>query len=69
VAVFGSSDLTVSLIEMGLVDELRLMVHPIILGAGKSLFRTAERRIGLELLKVRPFKSGNVMLHYRPVAP
>jgi dihydrofolate reductase len=66
IAIFGSSDLTVSLLRMGLVDELRIMVHPVVLGAGKSLFRTATGRIGLELVKTRPFRSGSVMLYYRP---
>jgi dihydrofolate reductase len=68
-AIFGSSDLTVSLIQMGLVDELRIMVNPIVLGAGKSLFRTAAERISLKLLKSRRFNSGNVLLHYQPAGP
>ncbi len=42
IAIFGSSDLTVSLLPMGLVDELRIMVNPVILGAGKSAIQ--ERR-------------------------
>ena len=67
-AILGSSDLTVSLLQMGLVDELRIMVNPVILGAGKSLLRTAVERVSLKLLKSRPFKSGNVLLYYQPVA-
>jgi dihydrofolate reductase len=66
IAIFGSSDLVVSLLGMGLVDELRIMVHPVVLGAGKSLFRTATERINLELVEARPFRSGNVLLTYRP---
>ncbi|MGP4004187.1 dihydrofolate reductase family protein [Streptomyces sp. 8N706] len=66
--ILGSSHLTVNLMRSGLVDELRIMVNPVALGAGKSLFRTAEERIGLELLKTRPFSSGNVLLTYRPAA-
>jgi dihydrofolate reductase len=66
IAIFGSSDLTVSLLGMGLVDELRIMVHPVVLGAGKSLFRTATGRIGLELVGTRTFESGSVLLSYRP---
>jgi len=68
IAVFGSSALTVSLIRLGLLDEVRIMVMPIVLGAGKSLFRTADQRIRLELLRTRPFRSGNVLLTYRPIA-
>jgi dihydrofolate reductase len=51
---------------MGLVDELRIMINPIILGEGNSLFRTTDKRIGLKLLKTRPFDSGNVLLYYQP---
>ena len=69
IAIFGSSDLTVSLLQLGLVDELRIMVNPVVLGAGKSVFRTADKRIRLKLLKSRPFNSGNVLLYYQPAAP
>jgi dihydrofolate reductase len=66
-AVFGSPDLTVSLLQAELVDELRVMVNPILLGAGKSLFRTLEGRVPLELRQATTFSSGNVLLTYRPV--
>ena len=42
-AVLGSPNLTVSLLGMGLVDELRVMVNPVVLGDGKSLFRSTSR--------------------------
>jgi dihydrofolate reductase len=64
--IMGSSDLTVRLLGEGLVDELRIMVTPVVLGAGKSLFRTADSRIGLRLLRATPFDSGNVLLTYQP---
>jgi dihydrofolate reductase len=51
---------------MGLVDEVQVMVCPVVLGDGKSLFRTAADRIGLTLLQARSFRSGNVLLRYRP---
>lgn len=66
IAIFGSSELTVSLMKMGLVDELRIMVNPLILGAGKSLFTTAAERIPLKLVRTRTFESGNVLLYYEP---
>jgi dihydrofolate reductase len=66
IAIMGSPGLTVSLIELGLVDELRAMVHPIVLGAGHSLFRTTGDRLRLELLQTMTFSSGNVLLTYRP---
>src|SRR5262245_47323272 len=67
--ILGSSALTVSLIGMGLVDEVRVMVTPVVLGDGKSLFRTAADRINLRPLRPRSFRSGNVLLRYQPVAP
>lgn len=65
-SIFGSSELTTNLLRLGLVDELRIMVNPIVLGGGNSLFRTATERTSLTLLNVRPFASGNVLLSYRP---
>jgi dihydrofolate reductase len=65
IAIFGSPSLTVSLIELGLVDELRVLVNPIVLGDGRSLFRTTRDRPRLELLQTRTFRSGNVLLTYR----
>lgn len=65
IAVLGSSTLTGALLRAGLVDELRLMVNPIILGDGLKLFPDAGP-VPLELTRTRPFKSGNVLLHYRP---
>jgi dihydrofolate reductase len=67
-AIFGSPDLTVRFLERGLVDELRVMVHPILLGAGKSLFRTLTDHVRLELTHTTTFSSGNVLLTYRPAA-
>jgi riboflavin biosynthesis pyrimidine reductase len=56
----------VRLLDQGLVDEVRIMVNPVAIGAGKSLFRTTKRKIDLKLLKTRPFESGNVLLYYEP---
>jgi dihydrofolate reductase len=66
IAVFGSSDLAVTLIEHGLLDELRIMVNPILLGEGKPIFQGIKTQLGLQLLKTRTFKSGNVLLYYEP---
>jgi dihydrofolate reductase len=67
-ALFGSPHLTVSLLEQGLVDEVRVMVNPILLGGGKSLFTGLKDRVRLELKSTIVFESGNVLLSYRPVA-
>ncbi|MFI0445855.1 dihydrofolate reductase family protein [Actinomadura sp. 6N118] len=65
IAVLGSSALTASLLRHGILDELRLMVMPVALGEGRSLFGGADR-VALELLDTRRFASGNTLLTYRP---
>ena len=53
----GGARTTASLIDAGLVDELRLMVHPLIAGPGKSLFATTQRRRGLALRAVQALRT------------
>ena len=60
----GGARTIASLIEAGLVDELRLQVHPLIAGEGKALFSTTERRRGLELRTVQQLPGGRVSLTY-----
>ena len=64
--VLGSSDLAVRMIQDGLIDEVRIMVNPVVLGGGKVLFKGLKTRLKLELMSARIFKSGNVLLYYRP---
>src|SRR5215207_5782814 len=56
----GGARTTAGLIDAGLVDELRLIVYPLVAGEGKALFATTERRRGLELRKVQPLQGGRV---------
>ena len=67
IAIFGSSNLCVSLIKMGLIDEFRIMVNPIVLGDGHPLFNGLGGKLNLKLLKTKTFNSGNVLLYYQPV--
>jgi dihydrofolate reductase len=60
----GGARTTASLIDAGLVDELQLIVYPLIAGVGKPLFATTERRRGLELRKVQQLPGGRVNLIY-----
>lgn len=67
IAILGSPTLTASLLPTGLVDEIRIMINPIALGNGRSMFSTATEPISLKLMGVRSFKSGNVLLTYQPL--
>jgi dihydrofolate reductase len=60
----GGARTTASLIDAGLVDELRLIVHPLIAGDGKPLFPTTERRRALQLQNVQQLDGGRVSLIY-----
>ena len=60
----GGPTLASALIERGLVDEFRLVVHPVVLGGGTPFFPPLERRLALRLVESRRFGSGVVYLRY-----
>ncbi len=64
--VIGTAHLTANLAQAGFLDELRIMVCPIVLGQGRSLFEDLKSRVSLSLIRVRRFDSGNLVLTYRP---
>jgi dihydrofolate reductase len=67
IAIFGSSNLCVNLIQMGLIDEFRIMLNPVVLGRGHTLFNGINDRQNMKLLKTRIFNSGNFLLYYKPI--
>jgi len=66
-AIFGSADLAGTLIRNGLIDEYRIFVNPVVLGAGKPLFKGIKEKYTLKLVSSRTFNSGLVLLVYQPV--
>jgi dihydrofolate reductase len=66
IGIVGSNTLVRSLLREELLDELRLMVHPIILGSGKRLFEEGGDRKALELVDSKTFGTGVLYLTYRP---
>lgn len=62
--LMGGARMTASLIDAGLVDELRLIVYPLLVGEGKALFGATQNRRGLELRKVQQLTDGRVSLVY-----
>ena len=65
--VVGSGTLVSALMRSGLIDEYRIRVRPIILGAGKPLFVDPNDRHPLKLIAARTLGNGVVALHYEPV--
>jgi dihydrofolate reductase len=61
----GGAGLASTFIRLGLVDEYRLFVNPVMIGAGTPFFPPLEGRIGLELIETRTFDPGVVYLRYR----
>jgi dihydrofolate reductase len=64
ICVMGGGELAHSLFEAGLIDEIGLSIHPVLLGAGIPLFLPMKRQIDLELLECKPFKNGCVLVRY-----
>ena len=62
----GSGDLLAGLLELGLIDEFRILVFPIVLGSGKRLFRDNIDMTHLRLMNTQAFSSGVVVLTYEP---
>ena len=66
ILVGGSSQLAQSLLELELIDELRLMLFPVVLGKGKRLFAETTGPRKLELVASKPVEDGVFILTYRP---
>jgi len=63
----GSPGLIITSMQLDLIDEYQLCVHPVILGNGLPLFKNVNDRINLKLLKTKTFRSGPIMFHYEQV--
>ncbi|MFD2329431.1 dihydrofolate reductase family protein [Cohnella sp. GCM10020058] len=63
--LYGGASLITTFIHLGLVDEFRLSVHPVVLGEGKPLFADVRQRLNLKWVDTRSFSSGVVQLIYR----
>ena len=61
----GGAMLAAEAAASGLIDEYRVIVHPVLVGGGRSYFPQGERHVDLELVETRAFDSGVVYLHYR----
>ena len=65
IVVFGGGELAKSLFEAGLIDEIVLNIHPVLLGSGIPLFHEMNQQINLELLDCRVLEGGYLAVTYR----
>ena len=64
----GSGSIVAQLAEAGLIDEYQIVLNPLVVGAGRTLFEGVQRKLPMKLAKSRPFANGNVVLFYEPAA-
>jgi dihydrofolate reductase len=64
--ILGSGTIVAQLAQAGLIDEYQIMLNPVALGKGKTMFEGITNRLTLKLIKTRSFSNGNVLLHYEP---
>jgi len=67
IIIYGSGKLIASMVELDLIDEYVLWVHPVLLGQGKPLFKYLPDTMNMKLVKTTTYRSGVVMLCYRPL--
>ncbi len=64
--ILGSGSIVSQLSQERLIDEYQIVVNPIVLGAGRTMFEGSKKNLSLKLTKTRAFKNGNVLLCYEP---
>ncbi len=65
--ILGSGSIVAQLARAGLIDEYQILLNPVVLGKGKTMFEGAKGPLSFTLSKTRVFKNGNVLLTYQPV--
>ena len=64
--LFGGADIASAFLQLGLIDEYRIIVNPVVLSNGKPFFKDIKDTFNLKLLKAKTFSCGNVILYYQP---
>lgn len=66
--ILGSGSIVSPLAHEGLIDEYQIVLNPIVLGKGKTMFEGLKKKLALKLTNTRTFSNGNVLLCYEPAA-
>ena len=64
--IMGSGTIVSQLTQEGLIDEYQIVVHPIILGSGRTMFEGVNDKVALRRTRTRTFDNGNVLVCYEP---
>jgi dihydrofolate reductase len=67
-AILGSGSIVSQLAAEGLIDEYQVVVNPVVLGKGRTMFDGVKEKLNLKLTKTRTFGNGNALLCYEPMA-
>ena len=65
--IFGSGSIISQLAQERLIDEYQIVLNPVVLGKGKTMFDGIKTKLPLKLIKTRTFGNGNVLLCYEPM--
>ncbi len=65
--IMGSGSIVAQLAQAGLIDEYQLVVNPVVLGKGRTMFEGIQEKLPLKLTRTRTFGNGNILLCYEPV--
>jgi len=68
IVVMGSGSVVAQLAEAGLIDEYQIVLNPLVVGQGRTLFEGVKRKLPMKLARSQPFANGNVVLFYEPAA-
>jgi dihydrofolate reductase len=68
IVIMGSGSIVAQLADAGLVDEYQIVLNPLVLGHGRTLFEGVKNKLALKLAKSRTFGNGNVVMFYEPAA-
>ncbi|WP_260702876.1 dihydrofolate reductase family protein [Edaphobacter flagellatus] len=67
--ILGSGSLVRQFAEAGVLDEFQLLITPVVIGGGRTLFEGVTRRLDLDHVSTRTFQNGKVLLIYKPTEP
>jgi dihydrofolate reductase len=64
--IMGSRSIVSQLAQEGLIDEYQIVVCPVVLGQGRTMFEGLKDKLPLKLVRMRSFRNGNILLCYQP---